>query len=88
MYPLLQRWENSGKSQAAFARQEGLSQVTFSYWLRKYRAAQRDEIPGFLAVTPDGGGQQLFARLLLPDGIELHIHQNVPGAYLREILGW
>jgi hypothetical protein len=95
MYPIIQRLTDSGLSQAAFARQEGLPQMVLSYWLRKYREAQEDTMPGFLAVTPPCGTSpglrdagSIFARLLLPDGAELHFHQSVPSAYLREVLGW
>lgn len=89
-------------SQVAFARQEGLSQAVLSYWLCKYREEQGSTEPGFAAVTPgraapvsifrgrqdENGSSVVFARLLLPDGAELHFHQSVPGVYLREVLGW
>jgi hypothetical protein len=100
MYPMIARMDRSGKSQAAFARQEGMSQVVLRYWVRKYRESQRGIDGSFIEVIPPPGSPAprqggvlpatcgVFARLLLPDGIELHIHQNVPGAYLREILGW
>lgn len=95
MYPILQRWENSGMSQVAFARREGLPQVVFHYWLRKYRDSQNSIVPGFIAVSPspsvrrEAGEQSrsIFARIMLPDGAEVYFHQSVSGRYLREVLG-
>ncbi|MEO8603562.1 MAG: hypothetical protein ABI629_13390 [bacterium] len=61
MARLVARWERSGLTQAAFARQCGLSVHTFTWWRHRLRAAARSAAPAGAGFTDDAGRLRLTA---------------------------
>ena len=78
---LLELFEGSGQTQAAFCREHGLSVPTFSSWRRKRREAE--SLPGFRAVRVVGFPPAAAGPLVrLPDGIEIVLPAGVSPAEL------
>ena len=50
IFAVIDRWQRSGKSRAAFARDEGISISTFHYWLKRH--AQRSAASSVSRTTP------------------------------------
>lgn len=47
----IEAWQSSGKSQAAYCREQGLNTKTFGNWIRKHRAGQVNESAALVPVT-------------------------------------
>ena len=73
---LLELFENSGQTQAAFCREHGLSVASLCAWRRKRREAEAP--PGFRAVRVGGFAPAAAGPLVrLPDGIEIILPADV-----------
>ena len=94
MFPLIERWHNSGLTQQRFCEEHDLSLAVFGYWLRKYREASNSNVeagpageaaPGFLPLQLETAPSSLSTALeiQLPDGTLLRFHRLPPQSYLN-----
>jgi hypothetical protein len=82
---LLELFEGSGQTQAAFCREHGLSVASLCAWRRKRREA--DAPPGFRAVRVGGFAPAAAGPLIrLPDGIEIVLPAGVSASELCRIV--
>jgi hypothetical protein len=82
---LLELFEGSGQTQAAFCREHGLSVASLCAWRRKRREA--DAPPGFRAVRVGGFAPAAAGPLIrLPDGIEIVLPAGVCASELCRIV--
>jgi hypothetical protein len=92
MARVVARWERSGLTQAAFARQCGMSVHTFTWWRHRLRAAGRPAgtaAPGFtevvLAAAPGRGAPHAEVELRNGRVVRLPLVARDPAA-LRALL--
>jgi len=86
MAKLMTRWQASGKSAAAFAREAGMPESRLWYWKRRIAAA---ESPAFVPVRIVDEGKPLAAacfELTFGDGRRLLIPPTLTGRPLRQLL--
>ena len=83
---LVEDWEASGMSGAAWCRERGVHYQCFLYWRRRSRdlaGTSQAVIPaegGFCEILPSG-------RLTLEvDGVLLHLERGFDGGLLREVV--
>ena len=82
---LLELFEGSGQTQAAFCREHGLSVASLCAWRRKRREA--DAPPGFREVRVGGFAPAAAGPLVrLPDGIEIVLPAGVCASELCRIV--
>jgi hypothetical protein len=85
----IEAWQQSGLSQAAYCRQQGLNANTFSGRLRDYRALPPPK-PAELKLLPvrveSSGAPAGVLVLRLPRGQQLELPTTVPPRWLAELL--
>ncbi len=82
MLTMVEQWQQSGLSQAEFARVQNLTLVKFRYWLRRYRQ-QEDNSSGFIQLN---GFSSQGISIRYPNGVELSLPVQVPIATLKSLL--
>jgi transcriptional regulator with XRE-family HTH domain len=91
----LSAYQASGLSQSAFARANGLSQPTMSYWLRKSRERKDEKVedarrlvPVKVSAVPPGlsGATGPGFELDLPGGLRLWIPADFDDGALQRLL--
>lgn len=78
MFKVVESYYQSGLSQPAFCRQQGLNKSTFLYaerhglrhWLKKYRKEKQND---FLPINVTGTKTSFNLELDLPNGIKIRI---------------
>ena len=74
------KWKASGKSQAAFCREEGIPYAVFSYWHKRISKNTPKSKPLFTrakVVDVLGKGSSPAGRLILPNGVRVDIFSEV-----------
>lgn len=91
MFEMIARWQQSGRSQTSFCKQQGISFYTFYYWYRKYKrshdTADDAHTPGFVQLRVEG--EPVAATLVevsLPGGAKVLFHTPVSADYLKAII--
>lgn len=79
MFAMIERWQRSGKSKAAFARDAGVSINTFHYWCRRFDEEGSDlSTSPFIEVTNGAVGEVSLdeprLRVEYPDGVIISIY--------------
>jgi hypothetical protein len=76
------RWQSSGLSQAAYARQEEINLHTFRYWIKKQQL-ELQPFDGFIRL-----GQTPPAEISLryPNGVELYLPMQTPAKTILELV--
>ena len=69
MYRLIEKWQQSEKTQKAFCGALGQSKGVFNYWLRKYRDEKQGASTGFAKIETEGSGSAL--EIIYPNGVSL-----------------
>jgi hypothetical protein len=84
----IEAWQLSGLTQAAYCRQHGLNAITFSGWLRRYRAVPEGAIPGLLPIqlTPVATAPTGPLVLRLASGHHLELPAASAPDWLAELL--
>ena len=96
MFDMIQKWQKSGISQAAFCKEHQLAISTFTYWLLKFRKQEsknfhhRDKhsVGGKfleLNVNKNMGIDQGF-RIQYPNGVQLHFSAAVDTDQLHKLV--
>ncbi|MHB2149994.1 IS66 family insertion sequence element accessory protein TnpA [Calditrichota bacterium LG25] len=70
MFKIVESYYQSGLSQPAFCRQQGLNKSTFLYWLKKYRKEKQND---FLPINVTESKTSFNLELDLPNGIKIRI---------------
>ncbi|MHB2148148.1 IS66 family insertion sequence element accessory protein TnpA [Calditrichota bacterium LG25] len=70
MFKIIEAYQQSGLSQPAFCRQQGLNKSTFLYWLKKYRKEKQND---FLPLSVNESKTSFNLELDLPNGIKIRI---------------
>ena len=69
---MIEQWQSSGLSKAAFCRQEGIPQWQFHYWMRSLKANDKKEsAQGFVRVTNQSSEKDI--KLRFKNGIEVEL---------------
>ena len=82
---IIQECQKSGLSNKAYCEQQGISEKTYYYWLRKLRmAAVEQAAPQIVELAPEGDGEteELYIRyrgaeLRLPGGTDIEAIASV-----------
>jgi len=76
------RWQSSGLSQAAYARQEEINLHTFRYWVKKEQQGSQP-FDGFIHL-----GQTIPMEISLryPNGVELYLPVQTPAKTILELV--
>ena len=85
MAKLMTRWQASGKSAAAFARETGMPESRLWYWKRRIGAAEAPEfVP--VRIVPEEQPAAACFELTFGDGRRLVIPPALTGRPLRQLL--
>ena len=89
-YSLFCKWQESGKSKAAFAESEGIPKQTFYYWCKKFDG---DDVPtassspiSLLAIDSPGGASPVV-RIRYPSGVCVELFGAMDAVTVRELVG-
>jgi len=83
MLSLAEQWQQSGKSQVAFARENNIKLFTLRYWIKKRR--QQEDTPAFIQLNePAGAG----IVLRYPNGVELLLPLHTPVRLLKGLINF
>jgi transposase-like protein len=81
MLSLVERWQESGKTQQLFCQENNLTYTTFYYWLKRYRRGQDES--SFLPVEISSGTN---IEIRYPGGIILQLPAAVKLSALKQLL--
>ena len=76
------QWQESGISQAEFARKHELDLHGFRYWVSKFRKG-KEEVSGFIALSGFASPQII---LHYPNGVELLLPPQTPVSTLNSLI--
>ena len=73
---IIRECQNSGVSNKEYCRQQGISEKTYYYWLRKLRSEAAEGIPQIVEVEPPDSEDKVYIRfrgaeLALPAGTDV-----------------
>lgn len=81
MLSLAGQWQQSGKSQVAFARENNIKLFTLRYWIKKRR--QQEDPSAFIQLNePTGTG----IILRYPNGVELMLPIQTPANLIKGLV--
>jgi len=96
MYPLIARWEKSGKSKKRFCEEVKINLHTFKYWLNKRNKTRilkgsKETSKDFVELKIEDQknifkSSGLFAEIDYPNGVVLRLHQQMNSKNLKELL--
>lgn len=93
MFPLVETWLQSGLTQEEFSKTHGMSKHVLSYWVCKYRKAQRSAeqqsgtaTPSFIQVHKPAAVASSSMEIVLPTGVVIRFTDSVPVSYLQQVL--
>jgi hypothetical protein len=97
MFPLIEKWQESGLPQASFCAEHQISLAVFGYWLRKYRNGSKAKATaacpagssgGFVSLSfdpPSPPSAGIALEVQLPGGVLLRFHRLPPQPYLSDL---
>jgi hypothetical protein len=88
MARLVARWEGSGLTQAAFARQIGMPAATFTWWRHRLRGAgsAAPPTPGFTEVVRAMPPAREEAEVVLRNGRVVRVPLGADGGAVRRLI--
>ena len=93
MFPIVDAWQQSGQTQEEFSIAYGMSKHVLSYWVCKYRKAQRSAeqqsettTPSFIPVHTPAAVASSSMEIVLPTGVVIRFADQVPVNYLQQVL--
>lgn len=81
MLSLVERWQESGKTQQLFCQENNLTYTTFYYWLKRYRRGLDES--SFLPVEISSGSH---IEIRYPGGVVLQLPAETRLATLKQLL--
>ncbi len=85
MYPLVELYEESGQTAAAFCAESGISHAQLVYWRRKYR---REVVSAgsFVEISSPATGDQARVEVRYPSGMCVRFFAPVSASYLVQLV--
>ena len=84
MFCLIRQWEESGKDQATFCKEIGVTVSTFGYWRTKYLRALKSGRPGgFVEIKPSSS---MSIEIVYPNGVILRLPQSSSTSELKALI--
>jgi transposase-like protein len=83
MFPVVEAYLESGKTQKAFCLAENIPLAVFAYWLSKYR---RSRDTSFVEIAPPRGEESALLEVLYPSGVRLRFFGWVDASYVGSLL--
>jgi len=81
MLSLIERWQESDKTQQAFCKEHDLTFTTFYYWLKRYRRGLYEN--SFLPIDISSGSH---IEIRYPDGVILQLPAATKLSALKQLL--
>jgi len=81
MLTLIEKWQESGKAQQLFCKENHLTYTTFYYWLKRYRREQDES--SFLPVEISSGSH---IEICYRDGVILQIPAATKLSIVKQLL--
>jgi len=92
MLALVESWQESGITQAEFARQHNVTLSKFRYWVHKSKGQNSDSLtPGFIRLSGNGfsvSGTNNEIRLDYPNGVSLSLPAGIPLTVLKRLVDY
>ena len=82
MTSIVQDWQESGLSQAEYARTHDIKLVTLRYWILKHRQSADDQ-PAFIQLN---GISSQDIHIRYPNGVELFLPVQASAGLLRSLI--
>jgi len=90
MFEFIERWQESGLSQKAFCKAEGLNYNKFKYWYtrKKQLSLKGQELkPSFIPISvPSTATAFSGIELSFPNGVHLTIQENLKLSEVKELI--
>lgn len=84
MFGMVEQWQESGLSQAAYAQSQNVSLIKFRYWIRKYHQSQ--EQGAFVQLN--GFCSSYGISIRYPNGVELTLPAQTPAAVVKSLINY
>ena len=86
MFPLVEKWLESGERQLDFCARHGFKVCVLSYWLKKYRSQSRSKSEGFvpLSVLTRSSSE---IEVCYPNGVKIRAGTGIGADFLRRLAG-
>ena len=84
MFGMVEQWQESGLSQAAFAQSQNITLVKFRYWIQKHRQSQ--ESGSFIQLN--GFSTSCGINIRYPNGVELILPAQIPLAVVKSLINY
>ena len=84
MYALIEQWQQSQKTQAAFCHEHDIAYHVFVYWLKKYRG-QHGQNGNFLAMEVTNH-EHTGIEILYPNGSDIQLPRTVGIHELKQLI--
>lgn len=81
MFPLIEKWEQSGQTQTDFVKDHDLTLSCFSYWRGAYlriKSEDDTDASGFIPVEQDLSMRSGMIELIFPSGVRAVFYQANP----------
>jgi hypothetical protein len=82
MHSIVEQWQDSGLSQAAFAKTNNISVSTLSYRVKKFRQNQNQD---FIQLN---GFSTNVISIRYPNGVEVSLPGQTPVGYLKSLINY
>jgi transposase-like protein len=93
---LLEEYKRCDTTAIDFCRKHDIVEGTFYFWKKKYQSKTElaDKATGFVPLTISAPAQRenyeesvLFAEVIMENGKSIRLFRQVPGKYLKELIG-
>ncbi|HQM99354.1 MAG TPA: hypothetical protein PLR34_09395 [Bacteroidales bacterium] len=84
MFGMVEQWQESGMSQAAFAQSQNITLVKFRYWIQKHRHSQGSADFIQLGGFPSSCG----ISIRYPNGVELTLPAQTPASAIKSLINY
>ena len=86
MFPLFEKWLESGERQLDFCTRHGIKVCVLSYWLKKYRSQSRSKPEGFVPLSVLTTSS-LEIEVCYPNGVKIRAGIGIGADFLRQLAG-
>ncbi len=87
MFPLVEQYEESSQTAAAFCAERGISYGQLFYWRRKYRLeAAAVDSGAFVEIGRPVAGEEAQVEIMYPGGIRVRLLAPVSASYLAQLV--
>jgi hypothetical protein len=84
-FNLIEQWQSSGLSKAAFCRQQGIQQWQFHYWMKSLnKKGKTESAQGFVRVDNQSRGSDI--RLKFRNGMEVELDPDFNEDTLKRLI--